>query len=142
VIATARKNCDELQQRLLSSEGMPKDAEERLRIPSQFLRAVAITGSSVRVRSCCAKANPNPREAGVTKATRTELPVIATARKNCDELQQRLLSSEGMPKDAEGLVMSERMYFQELSCFFYQLHQLGGYAVAPLHLWARHYKAK
>jgi NAD(P)-dependent dehydrogenase (short-subunit alcohol dehydrogenase family) len=33
--------------------------------------------------------------------TRTELPVIATARKNCDELQQRLLSSEGMPKDAE-----------------------------------------
>jgi NAD(P)-dependent dehydrogenase (short-subunit alcohol dehydrogenase family) len=33
--------------------------------------------------------------------TRTELPVIATARKNCDELQQRLLSSESMPKDAE-----------------------------------------
>ncbi|KGO74154.1 Short-chain dehydrogenase/reductase SDR [Penicillium italicum] len=33
--------------------------------------------------------------------TRTELPVIATARKNCDELQERLLSSKGMPKDAE-----------------------------------------
>lgn len=33
--------------------------------------------------------------------TRTELPVIATARKNCDELQQRLISSKGMPKDAE-----------------------------------------
>ena len=34
--------------------------------------------------------------------TRTKLPVIATARKNCDELQQRLLSSKGMPEDAEG----------------------------------------
>lgn len=33
--------------------------------------------------------------------TRTELPVIATARKNCDELQERLLSSKDMPKDAE-----------------------------------------
>ena len=33
--------------------------------------------------------------------TRTELPVIATARKNCDELEERLLSSNGMPKDAE-----------------------------------------
>ncbi|KAJ6142901.1 hypothetical protein N7471_002354 [Penicillium samsonianum] len=33
--------------------------------------------------------------------SRTELPVIATARKNCDELQQRLLSSKGMPKDAK-----------------------------------------
>lgn len=33
--------------------------------------------------------------------TRTELPVIATARKNCDELQERLLSSKGIPKDAE-----------------------------------------
>lgn len=33
--------------------------------------------------------------------TRTELPVIATARKNCHELQERLLSSKGMPKDAK-----------------------------------------
>lgn len=33
--------------------------------------------------------------------TRTELPVIATARKNCEELEERLLSSKGMPKDAE-----------------------------------------
>ncbi|KAG0155480.1 Short-chain dehydrogenase/reductase SDR [Penicillium digitatum] len=33
--------------------------------------------------------------------TRTELPVIATARKNCDELQEQLLLSKGMPKDAE-----------------------------------------
>lgn len=33
--------------------------------------------------------------------TRTELPVIATARKNCDELKERLLASKGMPKDAE-----------------------------------------
>ncbi|CAI7609883.1 unnamed protein product [Penicillium glandicola] len=33
--------------------------------------------------------------------TRTELPVITTARKNCDELQERLLSSKGIPKDAE-----------------------------------------
>lgn len=39
-------------------------------------------------------------------------------------------------RESFSLVMSERMYFQELSCFFYQLHQLGGYAVAPLHLWA------
>ncbi|KAJ5494538.1 Short-chain dehydrogenase/reductase SDR [Penicillium fimorum] len=33
--------------------------------------------------------------------TRTEIPVIATARKNCDEVQERLLSSKGMPKDAK-----------------------------------------
>ncbi|KAJ5794285.1 Short-chain dehydrogenase/reductase SDR [Penicillium paradoxum] len=33
--------------------------------------------------------------------TRTDLPVIATARKNCDELQERLLSSNDMPKNAE-----------------------------------------
>ncbi|KXG45568.1 Short-chain dehydrogenase/reductase SDR [Penicillium griseofulvum] len=33
--------------------------------------------------------------------TRTELPVIATARKNCNELQERLLSSKGVPKDAK-----------------------------------------
>ncbi|KAJ5827474.1 Short-chain dehydrogenase/reductase SDR [Penicillium robsamsonii] len=32
--------------------------------------------------------------------TRTELPVIATGRKNCDEVRERLLSSKGMPKDA------------------------------------------
>lgn len=33
--------------------------------------------------------------------TRTKLPVIATARKQCDELQERLLSSDGVPQDAE-----------------------------------------
>ncbi|OQE37815.1 hypothetical protein PENCOP_c009G03261 [Penicillium coprophilum] len=33
--------------------------------------------------------------------SRTELPVIATARKNCDELQESLLSTKGMPKDAK-----------------------------------------
>jgi len=32
---------------------------------------------------------------------RTELPVIATARKNCNEIQERLLSSEGVPKNSE-----------------------------------------
>lgn len=37
-------------------------------IPSQSLRAVAITGSEVRVKSCCAKANPRPLEVGVTRA--------------------------------------------------------------------------
>lgn len=34
----------------------------------QFLRAVATTGRVVRAKSCCAKAKPMPREAGVTRA--------------------------------------------------------------------------
>lgn len=33
--------------------------------------------------------------------SRTQLPVIATARKNCDEVRDKLLSSKGMPSDAE-----------------------------------------
>lgn len=33
--------------------------------------------------------------------SRTQLPVVATARKNCDEVRDRLLSSKGMPPDAE-----------------------------------------
>lgn len=33
--------------------------------------------------------------------TRTELPVIATARRNCSELQEQLLSSKDMPRGAE-----------------------------------------
>ncbi|KAJ5762053.1 uncharacterized protein N7511_005435 [Penicillium nucicola] len=32
---------------------------------------------------------------------RTQLPVIATARKNCNEIRERLLSSNGIPKDSE-----------------------------------------
>ncbi|CAG7926796.1 unnamed protein product [Penicillium olsonii] len=32
--------------------------------------------------------------------TRTELPVIATARKDCKGIRERLLSSEGVPKDS------------------------------------------
>jgi NAD(P)-dependent dehydrogenase (short-subunit alcohol dehydrogenase family) len=32
---------------------------------------------------------------------RTELPVIATARKNCTEIKERLLSSDNVPTDAE-----------------------------------------
>ncbi|CAG8428114.1 unnamed protein product [Penicillium salamii] len=32
---------------------------------------------------------------------RTSLPVIATARKDCKGIQERLLSSEGVPKDSE-----------------------------------------
>lgn len=33
--------------------------------------------------------------------SRTQLPVVATARKNCDELRDRLLSSKGLPSNAE-----------------------------------------
>ncbi|CAG8085622.1 unnamed protein product [Penicillium salamii] len=33
--------------------------------------------------------------------TRTSLPVIATARKDCEGIKERLLSSEGIPKDSE-----------------------------------------
>ncbi|CAG7971030.1 unnamed protein product [Penicillium salamii] len=33
--------------------------------------------------------------------TRTSLPVIATARKDCKGIKERLLSSEGVPKDSE-----------------------------------------
>jgi NAD(P)-dependent dehydrogenase (short-subunit alcohol dehydrogenase family) len=33
--------------------------------------------------------------------TRTELPVIATARNNCNEIKEKLLSSEGVPKNSE-----------------------------------------
>ncbi|KAJ6004238.1 hypothetical protein N7499_000307 [Penicillium canescens] len=32
---------------------------------------------------------------------RTQLPVIATARKNCNEIRERLLSSSDIPKDSE-----------------------------------------
>lgn len=32
---------------------------------------------------------------------RTELPVIATARENCGELQERLLSSDAVPRNSE-----------------------------------------
>jgi NAD(P)-dependent dehydrogenase (short-subunit alcohol dehydrogenase family) len=32
---------------------------------------------------------------------RTELPVIATARKNCNDIHERLLSSEGVPENSE-----------------------------------------
>ncbi|KAJ5113665.1 hypothetical protein N7456_002199 [Penicillium angulare] len=32
---------------------------------------------------------------------KTKLPVVATARKNCAEIRDQLLSSEGLPKDAE-----------------------------------------
>jgi hypothetical protein len=32
VVATARKNCDELRGKLLSGKGVPSDAEKRLRI--------------------------------------------------------------------------------------------------------------
>lgn len=32
---------------------------------------------------------------------RTKLPVIATARKNCNEIQERLLSSDGLPEDSK-----------------------------------------
>jgi NAD(P)-dependent dehydrogenase (short-subunit alcohol dehydrogenase family) len=32
VVATARKNCEEVRAKLLSSKGVPSDAEERLRI--------------------------------------------------------------------------------------------------------------
>lgn len=31
----------------------------------------------------------------------TQLPVVATARKNCNETRERLLSSKGIPSDAE-----------------------------------------
>lgn len=31
----------------------------------------------------------------------TQLPVVATARKNCNETRERLLSSRGIPPDAE-----------------------------------------
>jgi hypothetical protein len=51
-----------------ASLGTPLLDSNRSWSSSQFLRAVAITGSSVRVRSCCANASPNPREAGVTNA--------------------------------------------------------------------------
>jgi NAD(P)-dependent dehydrogenase (short-subunit alcohol dehydrogenase family) len=32
---------------------------------------------------------------------RTQLPVIATARKNCNEIRERLLSSSDIPKGSE-----------------------------------------
>jgi NAD(P)-dependent dehydrogenase (short-subunit alcohol dehydrogenase family) len=32
---------------------------------------------------------------------RTQLPVIATARKDCNEVQEKLLLSDGVPRDAE-----------------------------------------
>lgn len=32
---------------------------------------------------------------------RTELPVIATARENCREVQERLLSSDAVPRNSE-----------------------------------------
>lgn len=32
---------------------------------------------------------------------RTQLPVVATARKNCDEVRDQLLSSNGLPQNAE-----------------------------------------
>jgi NAD(P)-dependent dehydrogenase (short-subunit alcohol dehydrogenase family) len=32
---------------------------------------------------------------------RTQLPVVATARKNCNEIRERLLSSNDLPKDSE-----------------------------------------
>lgn len=32
---------------------------------------------------------------------RTQLPVVATARKNCDEVRDQLLSSKGLPQNAE-----------------------------------------
>jgi NAD(P)-dependent dehydrogenase (short-subunit alcohol dehydrogenase family) len=31
----------------------------------------------------------------------TQLPVVATARKNCAEVREQLLSSEGLPQNAE-----------------------------------------
>lgn len=33
--------------------------------------------------------------------TQTQLPVVATARKNCNEVQDRLLSSKGLPSNAK-----------------------------------------
>lgn len=33
--------------------------------------------------------------------TKTPLPVVATARKNCSDLRDRLLSSDGVPSDAK-----------------------------------------
>lgn len=51
-----------------ASLGMPLLNSNLSWSSSQFLRAVAITGSSVRVKSRFVKANPSPREAGVTKA--------------------------------------------------------------------------
>lgn len=33
--------------------------------------------------------------------SRTQLPVVATARTNCDELRDKLLSSNGLPSNAE-----------------------------------------
>jgi NAD(P)-dependent dehydrogenase (short-subunit alcohol dehydrogenase family) len=41
VVATARKNCDELRERLLSGENLPSNAEKRLRILE-----VDVTGTS------------------------------------------------------------------------------------------------
>lgn len=41
VVATARKNCDEVRERLLSSKELPSDAEQRLR-----LQKVDVTGIS------------------------------------------------------------------------------------------------
>ena len=32
---------------------------------------------------------------------RTDLPVIATARKDCGEIQEKLLSSDGVPKNSD-----------------------------------------
>ncbi|KAJ5160469.1 uncharacterized protein N7482_007473 [Penicillium canariense] len=36
-----------------------------------------------------------------TLLSQTSLPVVATARKNCDEVRERLLSSKGLPSNAE-----------------------------------------
>lgn len=33
--------------------------------------------------------------------SQTNLPVVATARKNCDEVRRKLLSCQGVPVDAE-----------------------------------------
>lgn len=34
--------------------------------------------------------------------SQTNLPVVATARTNCDEVRAKLLSSKGVPSNAEG----------------------------------------
>lgn len=61
-----------------ASDGSSLLERSRSRTSSQFLRAVATTGRWVCARSCWAKANPRPREAGVTRANPCADGSIAT----------------------------------------------------------------